>query len=127
MKTKKKAFTLMELLVVMLVTMIVLVLLIGLLSKTIKVYNEVSSRESTHGYTILLISDVETLSRGCDYALTVNENRVLQIFANGEIYSVDSNDYGIDAVFNVDNEKQLIKIICGGEEYCVNYIQNLQQ
>jgi type II secretory pathway pseudopilin PulG len=127
MKTKKKAFTLIELLVVMVVTMVVMVLLITLLSSTFKVYNETTTRENTYAYVLLMISDVETLSRGCDYVLTDNDDKVLKIVSENKTFSVNSNDYGIDASFTVDNTSQIITISYGGDEYCVKYVQNPQR
>ncbi len=126
MKTKKKAFTLIELLVVMVVSTIVMILLITLLSSTFKVYNETTSRENTYSYVLLMISDIETLSRGCDYVITDNEDKVLKIVSENKTFSINSNDYGIDASFLVDNVSQIITIFYGGDEYCVKYVQNPQ-
>lgn len=123
MKRTKKAFTLIELLVCMLVSAMLFVMLFALLARTTDMYNEVTT-DGDQGYAVVMIGDIETLSRGCDYA-TVNSSSSAIIFHdNGERFVIDSADYGVDAIITVDNTAHVISINVGGEVYCVAYVLN---
>ena len=123
MKKTKKAFTLMEMLVVLMVSAMLFVLLFTLLAKTTGVYNKATS-SGDQGYAVVMIADIETLSRGCDYVTIENDYRAVVFYDDGERYVVDANDYGVDAKMTVNNNTKLISIYIGGEVYCVTYVQN---
>lgn len=123
MKKTKKAFTLMEMLVVLVVSSILFVLLFTLLAKTTEVYNKATS-SGDKGYAVVMIADIETLSRGCDYVTIENDERTIVFYDGGEKFAIDANDYGVDAKMSVNNSTKLISIYIGGEVYCVPYVQN---
>lgn len=123
MKKTKKAFTLMEMLVVLMVSAMLFVLLFTLLAKTTNVYNKATS-SGDQGYAVVMIADIETLSRGCDYVTIENDYRAVVFYDGSERYVIDANDYGVDAKMTVNNNTKLISIYIGGEVYCVTYVQN---
>ena len=123
MKKTKKAFTLMEMLVVLMVSAMLFVLLFTLLAKTTGVYNKATS-SGDQGYAVVMIADIETLSRGCDYVTIENDYRAVVFYDGAERYVIDANDYGVDAKMTVNNNTKLISIYIGGEVYCVTYVQN---
>ena len=123
MKKTKKAFTLMEMLVVLMVSAMLFVLLFTLLAKTTNVYNKATS-SGDQGYAVVMIADIETLSRGCDYVTIENDYRTVVFYDGGERYAIDANDYGVDAKMTVNNNTKLISVYIGGEVYCVTYVQN---
>lgn len=125
MKTSKKAFTLMELMVAMIVSGILLTLLFGLLSRTYKIYNEATTNRGENNYKMTMLSDIETLSRGCDYVTTNSSGNVLIIHDDGNTFVVETSDYGVDAVFSVDNNTKTIQVDIGGDLFCIMYVQNL--
>lgn len=122
MKKSKRAFTTIELLVVMVVSMILLTLLFLLLYHTNKLYNDVVNKRDDSGYALVLMSDIENLTRGCDHASTDEEGRKLIIHYQDVDHVIDTNDYGIDARVMVDNELRIITVYVGGEVYCITYI-----
>ena len=113
----------MEMLVVLMVSSMLFVLLFTLLAKTTAVYNKATS-SGERGYAIVMIEDIETLSRGCDYVTIENEYKTVVFYDGGERFAIDANDYGIDAKMTVDNDLKIISIYIGGDVYCVKYIQN---
>ena len=125
MKTSKKAFTLMELMVAMIVSGILLTLLFGLLSRTYKIYNEATTNRGENNYKMTMLSDIETLSRGCDYVTTNSSGNVLIIHDDGNTFVVETSDYSVDAVFSVDNNTKTIQVDIGGDLFCIMYVQNL--
>lgn len=122
MKKSKRAFTTIELLVVMVVSMILLTLLFLLLYHTNKLYNDVVTKRDDSGYALVLMSDIENLTRGCDHASIDEEGRKLIIHYQDVEHVIDTNDYGIDARIMVDNELRIITVYVGGEVYCITYI-----
>ena len=124
MKTNKRAFTLMELMVAMIVSGILLTLLFGLLSRTYKIYNEATSNRGENNYKITMLSDIETLSRGCDYVTTNSSGNVLIIHDGSNSFVVEAGDYSVDAVFSVDNNSKTIQVDIGGDLFCIMYVQN---
>ena len=70
-------------------------------------------------------SDTElTLKTKIEVEETAEEGRILIVHDHNEKYSIDTNDYGIDARMLVDPAKKLITIYIGGEAYCIPYMQN---
>lgn len=124
MKTKKKAFTLMELLVSMIVCMVLLVLLFSLLGKTYKIYQRTTSTGGENGYVVVLLSEIETLTRGCDSVTLDSTNKILTINTQGNDYAINTVDYGVDANVSLDTANKLINIEIGGEVYCVTYTES---
>ena len=123
MKTKKKAFTLMELLVAMIVCMVLLVMLFSLLGKTYKIYQRTTATGGENGYIVVMLSEIEMLTRGCDSVKVDDTNKILTINTNGNDYAVNTTDYGVDATIALDTTAKLISIDIGGEVYCVTYVE----
>ena len=121
---KKKAFTTIELLMCLIVSTMLISMMFLLLYHTTSLYNNTVNRVSSDGFALILVSDVENLTRGCDYVETAEEGRILIVHDHNEKYSIDTNDYGIDARMLVDPAKKLITIYIGGEAYCIPYMQN---
>ena len=124
MRKNKKEFTLMEMLVALVFSAILFVLLYTMLAQTMRVYNNATAKAGETGYAIVLLSDIETLSRGCDYVSTDTEGRILTFHDGVYDYAVDTNDYGLDARILVDNSLHRISVYIGGEVYCVTYVPN---
>ena len=120
----KKGFTTMELLMSLVVSMMLMTMLFLLLLHTTKLHNDTLSKVDGEGFTLVLVSDIENLTRGCDYVEVVEEARVLVVHDNDEKYVIDVRDYGVDARLVADSYKQIISIYIGGEAYCVPYMQN---
>ena len=123
MKKTKKAFTLIELLVCMLVSAMLFVMLFSLLARTTDMYNKITS-DGDQGYAVVMIGDIEILSRGCDYVTVSSDAGAVIFHDNGEKYVIDSDDYGVEAIVTVDNSNHVISINIGGEVYCVRYVLN---
>ena len=124
MRVKKKAFTLMELMVAMIVSGILLTLLFGLLSRTYKIYNEATTNRGENNSKISMLSDIETLSRGCDYVTTNASGNVLMIHDGSNKFVIEASDYSVNAVFSVDNSTKTIQVDIGGDLFCIMYVQN---
>lgn len=121
---KKKAFTTIELLVSMVVSMILMTMLFILLYHTTSLYNQTTTQTNEDGYTLILLSDIENLTRGCDYVEVVEDSRVLVVHDQNEQFVIDSRDYGVEVKLLADNKKHTINIYAGGEMYCIRYVQN---
>jgi hypothetical protein len=124
MKKTKRAFTTIELLVVMVVSMMLMSLLFVLLYHTTKLYNDTTTRAGEDGYALVMLTDMENLVRGCDYVSTDDEGRKLIVHYAHQDYVVDTNDYGLDAKILIDSDVQTISVYIGGEVYCIPYILN---
>lgn len=122
---KKRAFTLMEMLVAMIVSSILMILMITLLVHVFKLYDDTVNRDVSEAYVTSMVLDIESMSRGVDEVKVVGN--ILQFKTGGRTYAIDPNDYGIEATFEVYADQQLIFIKYGGRTYCLPYILHVQQ
>lgn len=124
-KFQKKGFTFVELLTVMLIAIPVLIILYILLSQSISMYDSVRETTDPIGAQTSLISDIEDLSRNCDYAEVVDG--IIVFYNDGIFIKIDPASYDLDASFAIDHEDNTITIMMGGEEHCVKYLQQIGQ
>jgi competence protein ComGC len=120
---KKKAFTLVELLVVMLIATLTLSALFAILSSTFKLYDDTVQRSNPHNSELVFINSIAMVSRQAT-SMEVYENS-LKIQTRDDVLLFDPAEYKIsDVVFVVDNSMGILNIIIGGETYCINYETN---
>lgn len=124
MKMRKKAFTTLELLMALAVSMTLLTLMFLLLMHTTNLYNKTVNKANPDGFALILVSDMEKLSRGCDFVELAEGGRILVVHDNDMQYSIDTRDYGIDAKMLIDNKTHSIYVYVGGDVYCIKYMQN---
>ena len=122
-KFQKKGFTFVELLTVMLIAIPVLIILYILLSQSLSMYDSVREATDPIGAQTSLISDIEDLSRNCDYAEVVDG--IIVFYNDGIFIKIDPASYDLDASFAIDYEDNMITIMMGGEEHCVKYLQQI--
>ena len=122
---KKRAFTLMEMLIAMIVSSILMILMITLLAHVFRLYDDTVNRDVSESYISSMVSDIEKMSRGCDEVAIQDD--VLQFKINGRRYAIDPIDYGVDVDFEIYEDEQLILIKYGGRTYCLPYILNVYQ
>lgn len=123
MKFQKKGFTFVELLTVMLIAIPVLIILYTLLSQSLSMYDSVHESTDPIGAQTSLISDIEDISRNCDYVEVVDG---VAVFYNDETFvRIDPASYGLTALFAIDYDHNTITITMGGEEHCVKYLQQI--
>ena len=120
---RKKGFTLVEILTVMVIAIPILTILYVLLSQTLSMYDSVKEVADPIGSQTLMISDIEDLSRDCDYA-EIAEG-LLILYNDGVNVKIDPAAYGLDATMDIDYTNQIIKISIGGEEHCVRFVQKI--
>ena len=124
-KFQKKGFTFVELLTVMLIAIPVLIILYTLLSQSLSMYDSVRESTDPIGAQTLFISDIEDVSRNCDYVEIVDG---VAVFYNDEIFvKIDPASDGITASFAIDYDRNTITITMGGEEHCVKYFQQIDR
>lgn len=124
-KFQKKGFTFVELLTVMLIAIPVLIILYVLLSQSLSMYDSVRETTDPIGAQTSLISDIEDLSRNCDYAEVVDG--IIVFYNDGIFIKIDPASYGLAASFAIDHEDNTITIMMGGEKHCVKYLQQIGQ
>lgn len=119
----KKGFTLVEVLTVMVIAVPLLAILYVLLSQSLNMYDSVQEATDPIGSRTSMISDIEGLSRDCDYVeLTDN---ILVFYNEGVSMKVDPVAYGLTATIEIDYNSNTVKINVGGEEHCVKYLQTI--
>ena len=116
----KRAFTLIEILVVLVLTTIVMAVLISAISASFNMYNESLDNSDSIGSQMKFLSDVSSTAYGCANVYVV-ENQLF-IAKNGVDTIYDPQQYGLDATILIDSSKSLILINMGGREFCLNYI-----
>lgn len=119
---KKRAFTLMEMLIAMIVSTILMTLMITLLAHVFRLYDDTVNRDVSEAYISSMVLDIEKMARGVD-DVTIKDN-VLQFKVDGRKHAIDPLDYGVEATFEVYADQQLIFIKYGGRTYCLPYILN---
>lgn len=120
-KTRKRAFTLAELLIVMLVSSLFLVVLYSMLNHSFEMYESAKDSSDVIGSKTSFLSDVALAIRECEY-VEVSSGKLL-VYKNGSITEIDPHEYGIEATAYADSVNQTVILHIGGEEFCLKYLQ----
>lgn len=115
----KKAFTLLEILIVLVIAVPIIALTMVALSHTLNLYSESRKENELIGGASSMIATIDAMTDICGDVEIVND--VLVVERNGIQTGFNPSDYGISATFSVDDSEKIIYITIGGELHCITY------
>lgn len=119
---RKKAFTLVEILVVLLISIPILTGLSVVIVQIYNMYDDIETIANKDGDGFNYIHDIVLLAESADYASIENGN--ITFWKNGIAISLDHEKYGINCMFSEHDGMVYIDIGGGGEFWIRSISEN---